>query len=321
MTGADTQLKQLEESITFATKQIDDESNVLEELRGQLESLRGQVDDKREAFDGKKLVVEQLRSAYQQEQRRQFEAEKKVAVADTSIMNLQRSVQQVQEEGTQRAAQVAQLGTEKQDAEGDLQENHDKLQELVTRHEEVKGKILQGQEEVETLRAQLVDENRKLDSRRNEHDLLKSLVESLEGYPDSIKFLKKNKEWNNEAPLLSDVFVVQNEYRTALENLLDNYLNYYVVNNVGEAAQAVHLLDTNKKGKANFFILDQFQQYKPSAHAAPANAIPALSVVTVDEQYMPLAQHLLGHVYIANDGADVATNDLQNGFVLVEKAG
>ena len=52
---------------------------------------------------------------------------------------------------------------------------------------------------MESLRARLVEENRKLDSRRNEHDLLKSLVESLEGYPDSIKFLKKNKDWDNSA--------------------------------------------------------------------------------------------------------------------------
>ncbi|MBS1584105.1 MAG: chromosome segregation protein SMC [Bacteroidetes bacterium] len=321
LAGAGAQMKQLEESIAFAGKQIEDEEAVLEELRGQLETLRSLVDEKREAFDGKKQVVEQLRSAYLQEQRRQFEAEKKVAVADTSIMNLQRSIQQVQEEKAQRSTQIAQLSTEKQDAEGELQDKHDELQQLVTRHEEVKGKILQGQEQVESLRAQLVDENRKLDSRRNEHDLLKSLVESLEGYPDSIKFLKKNTEWNNAAPLLSDVFVVQNEYRTALENVLDNYLNYYVVNNVGEAAKAVHLLDSNKKGKANFFILDQFGQYRASEHGEPQNAIPALSVINVDEQYRPLAQHLLGHVYIANEGADVAASDLQNGFVLVEKTG
>lgn len=321
LSGADTQLKQLEESISFAGKQIEEENAVLQELRGQLETLRGLVDEKREAFDGKKQVLEQLRSNYQQEQRRQFEAEKKVAVADTSIMNLQRSIQQVQDEGAQRSAQIAQLNIEKQDAEGELQEKHDELQQLVTRHEEVKGKILQGQEQVEVLRAQLVDENRKLDSRRNEHDLLKSLVESLEGYPDSIKFLKKNAEWNNAAPLLSDVFVVQNEYRTALENLLDNYLNYYVVDNVSEAAKAVHLLESNKKGKANFFILNQFGQYKAAEHGAPQNAIPALSVINVDEQYMPLAQHLLGHVYIANETADVPASELQNGYVLVEKSG
>ncbi|RYZ33101.1 MAG: chromosome segregation protein SMC, partial [Sphingobacteriales bacterium] len=293
----------------------------LEELRDQLETLRGSVDDKREAFDQKKRILEQMRNEYQQRQRTQFEAEKKVAVADTSVMNLQRSIQQVQEERGQRSGQISQLQNEKGDAEDQLQGKQDDLQGLITRHEEVKGKILQSQSELEALRSQLVDENRKLDSRRNEHDLLKSLVESLEGYPDSIKFLKKNKDWNSNAPLLSDVFVVQNEYRTALENLLDNYLNYYIVDNLGEAAQAVHLLEHNKKGKANFFVLSHFAAYNGGGHAQLEGLVPALSVVTVDEQFMPLAQHLLGHVYIASDGTDVAALPIEHGNIVVEKSG
>lgn len=321
LNGAGQQLQQLEDSITFAGKQIEDETEQMQELRDQLETLRDTVDEKRAAYDEKKGVVERLRNEYQQVQRGQFEAEKKVAIADTSVMNLQRSIQQVQDEGANRSAQIAQIGNERTDTEDALQQKQDELQELVTKHEDVKSKILQNQEQLETLRAQLADENRRLDSRKNEHDLLKSLVESLEGYPDSIKFLKKNKEWNSNAPLLSDVFVVQQEYRTALENLLDNYLNYYLVDNIDEAAKAVTLLEHNKKGKANFFVLDRFAAYQPSTHTAPADAIPALSVITIDEQYKALAQHLLGHVYITKDGNNVLHSDLQNGFVLVEQSG
>lgn len=321
LAGADMQLKQLQESITFADRQIQEETEKLEELRDQLESLRDTVDEKREAFDSKKRILEQLRNEYQQKQRSQFDAEKKVAVADTSVMNLQRSMQQITEERAQRAAQIAQLGSEKADTEEQVREKQDHLQDLIARHEEVKGRILQSQEHLESLRSQLVDENRKLDSRRNEHDLLKSLVESLEGYPDSIKFLKKHKDWNSAAPLLSDVFVVQNEYRTALENLLDNYLNYYIVDNIQEAVQAVQLLEQNKKGKANFFVLDRFAGYQPAEQPAIEGLVPALSVVSVDEQYRPLAQHLLGHVYIAAEGADLAASELLNGNIVVEKSG
>ncbi|RYE26438.1 MAG: chromosome segregation protein SMC [Sphingobacteriales bacterium] len=321
LSGAGTQLQNLEESIGFAEKQIQDETGIMEDLREQLETLRAMVDEKREGFDEKKRAMEQLRSEYQQKQRSQFDAEKKVAVADTSVMNLQRSMQQVQEEKAQRTSQITQLGNERTDADQDLQEKNEQLQDLITKHEEVKSKILQSQEQVETLRAQLVDENRKLDSRRNEHDLLKSLVESLEGYPDSIKFLKKNKDWSSEQTLLSDVFVVQNEYRTALENLLDNYLNYYLVNNIEEAAKGVHLLESNKKGKANFFILDQFKDVGAATHNAPGGLIPALSVINVDEQYMPLAHHLLGHVYIADSEAPLTEQAMQNGNVIVEKSG
>lgn len=319
--GADDQVKSLQESIEFAENQIGEEKDVLEKLKADLDGLRNVTDEKRKAYDEKKVLVDELRGKYQQHQRAQFDAEKKVAIADTSVQNLQRSMHQVQEEKQQRTDQVAQLNTQKQDTEVKLADTKEQLEQLVTRQEEVKGKILENQEHIETLRAQLVDENRKLDSRRNEHDLLKSLVESLEGYPDSIKFLSKHEEWGKNAPLLSDVFVVQNEYRAALENVLDSYLNYYIVNNVPDAAKAVHLLEQNKKGKANFFILDQFAGYNANGHNAPGGLVPALSVVTVDEQYKPLAEHLLGHVYIANDEQELTSAEMANGNVIVERSG
>ena len=321
LSGADAQLKNLEESIGFAEEQINEETGVMQKLRDELEALRGVVDEKRVKFDDKKILLDSLRGKYQQKQRDQFDAEKKVAIADTSVQNLQRSMHQVQEEKQQRVDQIAQLNNQKEDTEVNLQDKRDDLEKLVSRQEEVKGKILQSQEHIETLRSELVDENRTLDSKRNEHALLKSLVESLEGYPDSIKFLSKHAEWGKNAPLLSDVFVVQNEYRAALENLLDSYLNYYIVDNVEDAAKAVHLLDNNKKGKANFFILNQFQQYQAAGHAAPDGLVPALSVVNVDEQYRSLAQHLLGHVYIAPDETALTAAGVTNGNIVVEKTG
>jgi len=321
LSGAGGQSQKLEESIAFSEKQITEETAGLEKIKQELETLRTSVDEKRKAFDEKKQALEKMRNEFQQKQRSQFEAEKKVAIADTSVMNLQRSMQQVLEEKTQRARQITQLGSEKKETEEKLAARQTEQQELVKKHEEVKTKILQSQEQMEGLRAKLVEENRKLDARKNEHDLLKSLVDSLEGYPDSIKFLKKNKEWNNDAPLLSDVFVVKNEYRTALENVLDNYLNFYIVADTGEAAKAVSLLERNKKGKANFFVLDHLSKYEPTVSEAPAGSITALSVVTVDEQYAELANHLLGHVYLTNDDADISEVVLKNGNVLVSKSG
>ncbi len=321
LSGAGGQSQKLEESIAFAQQQVTDEGAAMEKMRADLEKLRMAVDEKRRAFDEKKQALERQRTEYQGRQRLQFEAEKKVAIADTSAQNIQRSIQQLQQEKAQRGTQISQLGTEQKTAEETLEDKQNELADLVEKQENVKNKILESQAQMETLRAKLVEENRKLDARRNEHDLLKSLVDSLEGYPDSIKFLKKNKEWNNTAPLLSDVFVVQNEYRTALENVLDNYLNYYLVANTSEAARAVSLLDNNKKGKANFFILEHFNSYKPVTTEAPANAVPALSVVTVDEQYAELARHLLGHVYISDNGTAMAGTMLDTGAVLVDKSG
>ena len=322
LSNADTQWKEIQSAIVQAEALIAQEKISLEDAREQLDSLRDMAADKQVVFEEKRKAVEDLRREMLEDQRRQFDAEKKVAIADSSVMNLQRSILHTQDEIAQRVGQIAQINTEKNTAELEQKEKQTALQEMQTRHEEVKTKILETQGQIEALRSKLIDENRSLDSRKNEHDLLKSLVESLEGYPDSIKFLSKNKDWNNKAPLLSDVFVVQNDYRAALENVLDNYLNYYLVDNIDEAAKAIHLLEANKKGKANFFVLSHFTKAdKGTESATISGVIPALCVLKVDEQYSALAKHLLGHVYIADDESTMLNAALPEGAVLIEKSG
>jgi chromosome segregation protein len=181
-------------------------------------------------------------------QLKQFDAEKKVAVADTSIQNLQRAFQQLSEEKTQRENQLQQLQQESVEKDGLLAEHRISLQQLQEQHEKTKELIFETQAALEVLRNELNDENRKLDAKRNEYNLLKSLIDSMEGYPDSIKFLHKNPEWNHAAPVLSDIIYVKEDYRTAVENVLEPYLNYYVAANLQEGLQAVQLLDKNQKG-------------------------------------------------------------------------
>ncbi len=310
------QLKGLHESIQFTGRQITEDENQLAELEGKLDELKNAVEDRRRVFDEKRSSIDGLRRENQAIQRNQFEAEKKVAVADTSIQNLQRSIAQIQEEQQHRQAQLQQLEAERSQKAEELEQKKTDLQQLQEQHEFTREQIFQTQSVLENLRAQLAEENRKLDSKKNEHALLKSLIDSMEGYPESVKFLHKNTGWNHEAPLLSDVIYVKPEYRAAVENVLEPYLNYYVVNNLQEGLQAVHLLDANKKGKANFFLLDQFTG-AGEVHQ-PAGTLPALSVVEVDARYSKLAEQLLGNVFIAEN--EEALQD-SNGAVVLEKTG
>jgi chromosome segregation protein len=139
----------------------------------------------------------------------------------------------------------------------------------------------------------------------------------MDGYPESVKFLHNNQGWNHTAPLLSDIIYVKEEYRAAVENVLEPYLNYYVVNNLHEGLQAVHLLDDNKKGKANFFLLDKVEENTSNDHM-PQGTIPAMDVIEVDEQYRALANQLLGNVFIADDESAL---EHSNGSVILEKHG
>ncbi|MEF3019455.1 hypothetical protein V3478_33400, partial [Pseudomonas aeruginosa] len=82
-----------------------------------------------------------------------------------------------------------------------------------------------------------------------------------------------------------------------------------------EALQAVNLLDANKKGKANFFILDKLSE-RNQQHHQPANTLAALNVIEVDAQFSKLAEHLLGNVFIA-ETEDAIENS--NGAIVLEK--
>ncbi|HNP54684.1 MAG TPA: chromosome segregation protein SMC, partial [Ferruginibacter sp.] len=310
------QVSGLEESIQFTGKQIEEEELKLGDLESSLDQLQEAVEDKRRVFDDKRSSIDQLRQTNQAIQRQQFDAEKKVAVADTSIQNLQRSIHQIQEEKAARQEQLRLLEQDKKEKEQQLSDRQRDLEQLQTEHEFTKEQILQTQQVLEGLRHNLADENRKLDARKNEHDLLKSLVDSMEGYPESVKYLHNNPSWNHGAPLLSDIIYVKEEYRAAVENVLEPYLNYYVVKDLQEGLAAVHLLDENKKGKANFFLMDQFTVAEKGHQ--PAGTIPALEVVEVDEPYKKIAAYLLGHVYIA-DNDEVLQQS--NGSVILEKHG
>ena len=313
---ADGQLSGLAESIQFTSNQIKEDEIKLAEFETSLAALKTAVEDKRKVFDDKRSSIDELRKENQSIQRSQFEAEKKVAVADTSIQNLQRTITQVQEEKTDRQAQLQQLDADKKVKGEELEQKKTDLRQLHEHHEFTKEQILQTQTMLEGLRNELAEENRKLDSKKNEHDLLKSLIDSMEGYPESVKFLHNNPDWNHTAPLLSDIIYVKEEYRAAVENVLEPYLNYYVVNNLEEGLQAIHLLDNNKKGKANFFLQDKLTDFE--AHHQPEGTIPALSVVEIDTKYANLAKHLLGNVFIAENEEALRNS---NGAVVLEKTG
>ncbi|MDR0792549.1 MAG: chromosome segregation protein SMC [Chitinophagaceae bacterium] len=314
---AEGRSKAIGDSITFTRLQVNDEETKLSELQEKVTLAKENIEKKRAALDAQRTGLDELRRQHQQLQRSHFEAEKKVAVSDSSIQNLQRNQTQLNEETESRAVQLQQLSTELLEKETVLEKKRNELSGLQEQHEQTKTKILETQSELEKLRSELNEENRKIDAKRNEHALLKSLIDSMEGYPESVKFLHKNKEWNYKAPILSDIIYVQEEYRTAVENVLEPYLNYYVVNNLEEGLQAVHLLDKNKKGKANFFLLDKFKDFNYNESSLP-NTIAALAIIEVDDKHQKLAEYLLGNVFIANNEAALSN---ANGAVVLEKSG
>lgn len=102
------------------------------------------------------------------------------------------------------------------------------------------------------------------------------------------------------APLLSDILLCKEEYRIPIENFLEPYLTYYIVQTLGDAVAAVNLLHDSAKGKANFFVLDKINAIKAPSIEIKQGLISALEVLEIDKAYQKLIQHLLANVYIGD---------------------
>jgi chromosome segregation protein len=190
--------------------------------------------------------------------------------------------------------------------------------------EELNLNIIQNESQLTDLKEVLILNTRKLDARQNEYNLTKSLVDNLEDYPQSIRFLKKNAPWKKLAPLFSDILFCQEEYRIAIENYLEPFMNYYVVDSYGDAILAINLLNNSSAGKAGFFILDKYQNLDSlEPLKVPLNGISVLEKIEVDRKYKNLCTYLLQNVFFVNDNSetDLNENTVETGLVFLGKSG
>ncbi len=194
------------------------------------------------------------------------------------------------------------------------------LDKLKREEEDVITRISSLEKTIEMIREEMTETGRKLDARQNEYQLTKSLVENLEGFPEAIKFLKKNVAWTKNAPLLSDILSTSEEYRVAIENYLEPYLNYYIVDHESEAYEAINILSDASKGKANFFILDSFEKFASSpVEMYPQNSFPATQIIEFDPKYTKLMSFILDKVYFYE--GDVKNIPAEDNNTFITKSG
>jgi chromosome segregation protein len=225
-----------------------------------------------------------------------FELEKQKAVMANRQDNALADIQRINADLERRRAEVAVVATELDAVQRQYTAKETGIQELEAAEVRRKLELEQIERAMDALRTEIAALARTLDAKNNEYKLTKSLVDNLEGFPEAVKFL--SKQWNVKAPLLSDVIYCEAEYRIAIENYLDTYLNHYLVSDTDTALSAIQLLRKSNKGKANFFILDAFQTYTQPNLEVRDNWIPALRVVRTDEAYQPLCNYLLGNVWL-----------------------
>lgn len=294
------------------------ERNVEADLETALENARKRLDEVRSSHNLLKGNLDEFVREQQTVEREIVELEKTRAIQANQIENLRRDVERTLNDIAARKEEMKVLELKLREQSEAEEAQADKIAQIESAEEKRRTDIQQTEKELESIQKKQSDHNRQLDSRRNEFKLTKSMVESLEGFPESIKFLSQDKEWAKRCPLLSDLIYVREEYRVVIENYLENYLNYYVVPDADEAVKAISLLGKSQKGRANFFILDAINQYEMPL-LLPGGGVRAVELVEADPQYRHLIEYLLGNVVIVED--DTPTLPAGTDITVLSKAG
>ena len=280
------------------------ESQNLEGIKSSLAEKKEELDELRVQQQSTKAALDAFVKQNNDLQNQLYKAEK-----DITVLNIQKDA--LIQEGSRNLADTESRESELNEFNKAIFELEEKtetsrkeLDELNQFEESLHLQITEAEALVTTHKEKLSAESRKLDARQNEYNLTKSLVDNLEGFPESIRFLKKNTGWAKQAPLFSDVLFCREEYRIAIENYLEPVMNHYVVETQAEAVQAIRLLSDSAKGRANFFVLDTLNQSPESGklEVVSENLVPALSIIDVDAKYSRLCRQLLHNVYILKSG-------------------
>lgn len=288
-----------------------------------LESLRNEKETAGKYFREIEVEVQQLREAYEEQKQiatssqqafdtqrksfteyreRLFTLNKEIEIKEIQLQTLNEELEKTTSDTSEQSANLQSFDTKLQEIEEDLIEKKGALTAKREEEERHRDAIQKTEETIDVVRDELTQLSRKLDSRSNEYNLTKSLVENLEGFPEAIKFLKKKANWNKNAPLLSDILTCEDKYRVTIENYLEPYMNYYIVDTERQAFEAVNILSDAVKGKANFFILDAFDHYEGGSLKLFENAKPATEIVEYEPKYKRLIGHILENVYIVSGG-------------------
>ncbi len=297
-------------SIQSLEREKETATKLYNETEQKLEGLKDALDVQKQKATALQEEVNTINKTFREKQELSYQLNKSLEIKQLQSSSLKQELEKATYDNTsqsaslsefdEKAAELAEILAEKNEEYAALQESETTIQQQITGTEKT----------IEVIREELTQNSRKVDALQNEYNLTKSLVDNLEGFPEAIKFLKKHTHWSKDTPLLSDVLTCDENYRVAIENYLEPYMNYYIVETEDQAYRAVDLLSDAAKGRAHFFVLEKFDKFVPFPFKMYDNASPASEIVEYDHKYAKLISFILDGVYVLKgDYHKIPAND------------
>ena len=309
--------KKSNERARFSIQSLETEretaQQIFQEISEKLDHLKAEYEQQKNITAELQLEVDALRNIQREKQEESFQTNKAVEIREIQVASFKQELERTASDSNQQSQSLVEFENKLVELQAEINKKNDQLTNLKKEEDDVQDRISGMEKTIEMIREEMNSTNRKLDARQNEYSLTKSLVENLEGFPEAIKFLRKKVAKN--APLLSDILTCSEEYRVAIENYLEQYLNYYIVDHEAEAYEAINILSDASKGKAHFFILDTFEKFESAPTKIYSNAFPATQIIEFDPKYRKLMSFILDKVYVYEGDVRSIPHDDDSTFI------
>ncbi|MDN3585205.1 chromosome segregation protein SMC [Pedobacter aquatilis] len=297
------------------------ETEVFNRVEADLKTLKASLDTLREQQQTEKNRTDNLIKSVNELQSQVYAAQKEIDILNIQKDALVQETNRNVDDTETKSMELKSFDNALAELDIQVREKQATIKNLTEAEEILKEKLAKSEANLSANKEKLNAENRKKDAKQNEYNLTKSLVDSLEGFPESIRFLKKNSSFSKNALLLSDILFCDEDYRIAIENYLEPVMNHYVVEKYADAVQAINLLTDASRGRANFFILENIPDKNASVDIQEG-LISALEVIEVDKKYQNLCNLLLQNVFIViNEQENLFKQNASSNITILAKNG
>jgi chromosome segregation protein len=317
-------INELQESVTQLQSEKTSEEETLKSLESQLQEMKRNVDENKELHESSLEELNNLNKLIHETRQEINRQETEVAVKEARANSIREELKRLGEQNDGNSNKLETFDKELSELSSEVSRLEQLSKETKEKTQADQLSLQQLEDKLRELNVKLSEEKRSADVKSNEYELTKSLIEKMEGFPDSIRFLKSNESAYRNLPLLSDIISFKDSHKNAIENYLEPFLNHFIADNTQEAWSALQLLDKSSKGRAHFFVLDNLKNASNSSSTEIPGCVSALSVAEYDSKYNKLIEHLLGHVYVLKESEDLSSVDtsaLDKGFVILSANG
>lgn len=283
---------QLEKGRKTAQETIDHIAEQLEQLNADLSRVKRIHGEARERLEKRQAELRELDGAI-------VGAEKRFEINEVRMDNGRRDIERIGQEDAARAETLETLEREEKGLDREATALGEEVARLEKAEDTLAGEREANREAIEAAAQELAAARRELDATRNEYRLTKNMVDSMEGFPETIRYLRKQVPETKEAPLLADLIDCPEAHKAAIESYLEPWLNHYVVPDLPTAFSALDHLSAKQKGRAGFLVLSEVPDPAPAAPAdLPEGWTAARAQVETDPAYARLLDALLARAVI-----------------------